>query len=93
MNNNWVIYLFLGMLFVVNLFLRVRLMKLHKPIRQNQILINWKQVISKSKAQDLIDNNYPEHEELIHNYTGLMRQGIYVLITLFIGLAIWAFVQ
>ncbi len=93
MNNNWVIYLFLGMLFVLNLFLRVRLMKLQKPIQENKILLGWKQVASKAKAQELIDAKYPEHEALIHNYTGIMRQGIYLLITLFFGLALWAFLQ
>lgn len=75
-----IILLFLGGLFVINIFFRIRLMKLLNEIKKHQIRIEVKDMISNNQFMNLIENTYPEHADLLIQYRKAMTTGLLLIV-------------
>ena len=83
------ILLFLGALFVINVFFRVRLMKLLNQIKKHQLQIEIKDLVNSDRFVNLIQNKYPEHAELLTKYRESMMVGLGLVILVVLGLTIY----
>ncbi len=75
-----IMLIFLGGLFVINVFFRIRLMKLFKEIKKHQLRIELRQLLNKNKFSDLVEVTYPDHAELLNNYRQSMITGLALII-------------
>ena len=84
-----IVLLFLGALFVINVFFRVKLMKLMNEIKKHQLRIEIKDLTNKVRFSNLIENTYPEHQELLIKYRQSMMTGLILIIIVVLGLFIY----
>ena len=83
------ILLLLGALFVINLFFRVRMMKLFKQVKEHQLRIEFGDLLYGNKFNTLINNTYPEHADLLNKYRQSMMTGLGLIILVVAGLLIF----
>lgn len=79
------ILIFLGCLFGVNIFFRVKLMKLFRQIKTHQLQIELSDLLSTEKFRLLIDQKYPEHAELLNKYRNSMGMGLILIVLVLAG--------
>ncbi len=79
-----VIGLFIGMLFL-NVYFRVKVMKVYKKLVQNRVDFELKHILNPSKMESDILPRYPKHKSDILEFTTHMRQSIKIALLL-IGL-------
>ena len=80
------ILVFLGILFAINVFFRVRLMKLLNEIKKYQLRIEIKDLVSNDRFDTLINQTYPDHAELLSKYRQSMILGLALVILVVLGL-------
>lgn len=74
------ILVFLGVLFVINVFFRVRIMKLMKEIKKHQIRLEISDLLNQNKFNHLIQTTYPQHADLIKKYRSSMALGLILVV-------------
>ena len=84
------IYLLLGALFVINIFVRKKVFAYNKKIQENNLIVKISDLVKGSNFQALISEQYPEHAELLIAYRKVMRNGLLLMLTV-IGLLIILF--
>ena len=70
-----IIAVFAAMLFL-NLFFRVKVMKLYRYLVQNRVDFSTKHFFDDEKLQREIVEKYPQHESQIKQFVGLIRRSI-----------------
>jgi hypothetical protein len=70
-----IIAVFAAMLFL-NLFFRVKVMKLYRYLVQNRVDLSTKHFFDDEKLQQEIVEKYPQHEQQIKQFVGLIRRSI-----------------
>ena len=83
------ILIFLGVLFVINLFFRARIMMLMRQIKAHNIRLGIGDLISNEKFDDLVHRRYPEHAELITRYRKTMMMGIGLIILVVVAMLLY----
>lgn len=85
------ILLCLGLLFVINLFFRVRLMKIIKEIKREEIYFDTGEILSTRRFQALITNRYPQYADLLKRYRQSMLFGLVLIVIVVITMAAYLF--
>lgn len=84
-----IVLLFLGALFVINIFFRVRLMKIFKQIKTHQLQISMSDLLVNNKFNHLVNSRYPEHADLLNNYRRSMFTGLMLMIIVVVALTLF----
>ena len=70
-----IIAIFAAMLFV-NLFFRVKILKLYKYLVQNKVEFTMHQFFNEDKMEQEVYSRYPRHQDEIKRFTKLIKQSI-----------------
>lgn len=81
--------LILGILFVINVFFRIRVMKLMNQIKQHQLRIEMKDLLSSARFDHLTSEVYPEHADLLKNYRNSMLAGLGLIVAVVFAFVIY----
>lgn len=85
--------LILGVLFVINIFFRVRVMKLMKQIKEHELLIQPQDFLSNARFYNLTNNVYPDHAELLVKYRNAMMAGLGLIVAVVVAFVLYFLIQ
>ena len=87
------VLVFLGVLFLINLFFRMRIMKLMTEIKKHQLRIELPDLLNTHRFKTLTQKTYPSHAELLTKYRRSMMMGIILIIIVVISLTAYILIR
>ncbi len=82
-----IIGIFLALLFL-NIYFRVKVLKVYKVLVQNKIEFDSSHIFSKEKMQNQIINKYPGYSNEILSFTGHIKKSLIIAMILVILITI-----
>ncbi|MEM8583155.1 MAG: hypothetical protein AAGF87_02740 [Bacteroidota bacterium] len=79
----------------LNIYFRVKVLKAYKALVQNRVDFSPRQIMSKRRVEEEIIPDYPNHADLIRQFSDNLHKSIrmgtvlLLLITLFGGVLMW----
>ncbi len=87
-----IVFLLLGLLFGINIFIRKKLFDLNKIIHSNNISLSLGDLFHTKSFNDLIQNRYPDHADQLRTYRRTMIFGLGCIV-LVVGALIFVWIN
>lgn len=86
-----IIGIFLALLFL-NIYFRVKVLKVYKTLVQNKIQFDSSHIFNSSKMESEVLIKYPKHKDDILNFVGHIKKSIAIAVILVLMITVMGFI-